>query len=100
MEKVRIGIVGMGNMGKYHADYLIKGKVAHAELSAVCSTSPEKLSAYKDPVAVFGNGEEMIRSGSIDAVLVATPHYQLKSPPNILISFLVGCFSYAPNLAT
>ena len=31
MEKVRIGIVGMGNMGKYHADYLIKGKVAHAE---------------------------------------------------------------------
>ena len=43
MEKVRIGIVGMGNMGKYHADYLIKGKVAHAELSAVCSTSPEKL---------------------------------------------------------
>ncbi len=76
MEKVRIGIVGMGNMGKYHADYLIKGKVAHAELSAVCSTSPEKLSAYKDPVAVFGNGEEMIRSGAIDAVLVATPHYQ------------------------
>ncbi len=76
MEKVRIGIVGMGNMGKYHANYLIKGKVAHAELSAVCSTSPEKLSAYKDPVAVFGNGEEMIRSGSIDAVLVATPHYQ------------------------
>ena len=76
MEKVRIGIVGMGNMGKYHADYLIKGKVAHAELSAVCSTSPEKLSAYKDPVAVFRNGEEMIRSGSIDAVLVATPHYQ------------------------
>ena len=76
MEKVRIGIVGMGNMGKYHADYLIKGKVAHAELSAVCSTSPEMLSAYKDPVAVFGNGEEMIRSGSIDAVLVATPHYQ------------------------
>ena len=76
MEKVRIGIVGMGNMGKYHADYLIKGKVAHAELSAVCSTSPEKLSAYKDPLVVFGNGEEMIRSGSIDAVLVATPHYQ------------------------
>ena len=76
MEKVRIGIVGMGNMGKYHADYLIKGKVAHAELSAVCSTSPEKLSACKDPVAVFGKGEEMIRSGSIDAVLVATPHYQ------------------------
>ena len=27
MEKVRIGIIGMGNMGKGHAKYLIDGKV-------------------------------------------------------------------------
>ncbi len=76
MDKVRIGIVGMGNMGKYHADYLLKGEVAHAELAAVCSTSPHKLEAYKDRVKVFSDGVEMIKSGEIDAVLVATPHYQ------------------------
>lgn len=76
MDKVKIGIVGMGNMGKYHADYLLKGEVAHAELAAVCSTSPQKLEAYKDKVKVFSDGEEMIKSGDIDAVLVATPHYQ------------------------
>ncbi|MDA0752638.1 MAG: Gfo/Idh/MocA family oxidoreductase [Verrucomicrobia bacterium] len=76
MDKVRIGIVGMGNMGKYHADYLLKGEVAHAELAAVCSTSPHKLEAYKDKVKVFSDGEAMIKSGEIDAVLVATPHYQ------------------------
>lgn len=76
MDKVRIGIVGMGNMGKYHADYLLKGEVAHAELAAVCSTSPHKLESYKDRVNVFSDGEEMIKSGDIDAVLVATPHYQ------------------------
>jgi predicted dehydrogenase len=76
MDKVRIGIVGMGNMGKYHADYLLKDEVAHAELAAVCSTSPHKLEAYKDKVKVFSDGEAMIKSGEIDAVLVATPHYQ------------------------
>ncbi len=39
MNKVRIGIIGMGNMGRYHADYLLAGKVNRAELVAVCSTS-------------------------------------------------------------
>lgn len=76
MDKVRIGIIGMGNMGKYHADYLLKGEVAGAQLSAVCSTSPQKLEAYKDRAEIFSDGFEMIKSGSIDAVLIATPHYQ------------------------
>ena len=76
MDKVRIGIIGMGNMGKYHADYLLKGEVAGAQLSAVCSTSPQKLEAYKDRAEIFSDGVEMIKSGSIDAVLIATPHYQ------------------------
>ncbi len=53
MDKVRIGIIGMGNMGKYHADYLLKGEVAGAQLSAVCSTSPQKLEAYKDRAEIF-----------------------------------------------
>lgn len=76
MNKVRIGIIGMGNMGKYHADYLLKGEVAGAQLAAVCSTSPQKLEAYKDQAEIFSDGVEMIKSGSIDAVLIATPHYQ------------------------
>ena len=75
MDKVRIGIIGMGNMGKYHADYLMKGEVERAELVAVCSPSPHKLESYK-PLAIHSDGEALIRSGEIDAVLVATPHYQ------------------------
>src|SRR5437868_1626620 len=77
MNSVRIGIIGMGNMGKFHADYLAAGKVNRAELSAVCSTSPEKLEAYKQKGAkVFGSSEEMIASGAVDALVIATPHYQ------------------------
>ncbi|MDW8308205.1 MAG: Gfo/Idh/MocA family oxidoreductase [Verrucomicrobiales bacterium] len=74
MDKVRLGIIGMGNIGKYHADYLLNGKVSRCELVAVC-----------DPVAPldrygglqrFTDGEALIRSGAVDAVIIATPHYQ------------------------
>ena len=72
---VRLGIIGMGNMGKFHADYLLAGKVPRAELTAVCSTSPAKLEHYKS-VKIFDDGEKLIRSGAVDAVVIATPHYQ------------------------
>jgi predicted dehydrogenase len=75
MNIVRLGIIGMGNMGKFHADYLLAGKVSRAELTAVCSTSPAKLEKYK-ALKIFDDGEKLIRSGAVDAVVIATPHYQ------------------------
>lgn len=77
MDNVRIGIIGMGNIGKHHAGYLLEGKVAHCQLTAVCSTSPTKLTDYTaEGIRVFGDALELIRSGSVDAVIIATPHYQ------------------------
>ena len=77
MDKVRIGIIGMGNMGRFHANDLLDGKVPRGELAAVGSTSPHKLEEYKEKgVQIFGSGEEMIASGALDALLIATPHYQ------------------------
>jgi predicted dehydrogenase len=77
MKQVRIGIIGMGNMGKHHAEYLLAGKVPRCQLTAVCSTSPHKLENYKQlSVKVFADGEELIHSSDVDAVLIATPHYQ------------------------
>ncbi len=77
MKNVRVGIIGMGNIGKHHAGYLLEGKVARCQLAAVCSTSPEKLADYAAKgVKVFGDAMELIRSKSVDAVIVATPHYQ------------------------
>jgi predicted dehydrogenase len=74
MNKVRLGIVGMGNIGRYHAGYLAKGTVQRAELTAVCdpvaSLDPYSgLRTFKDPAELF-------RSGAIDAVIISTPHYQ------------------------
>ena len=75
MNKVRLGIIGIGNIGRHHADYLRAGKVNRCELVAVCSTSPDKLEKYL-PLKVYDHGEKLIRSGTVDAVLIATPHYQ------------------------
>ena len=75
MEKVRIGIVGLGNMGRFHADYLLKGEVTRAELTAVSDAFEKGLEPYKGKVETFLRCDEMIRSGKIDALIIATPHY-------------------------
>ena len=74
MTPVRIGIIGLGNIGKHHAEYLLAGKVNRAQLVAV---SRDKQGLYlQRGLKVFADGEELIRSGTVDAVVIATPHYQ------------------------
>jgi predicted dehydrogenase len=74
MNSVRLGIVGMGNIGRYHADYLAKGQVNRAELTAVCDAYAP-LDGFA-PLRGFKDPEELFRSGDIDAVIISTPHYQ------------------------
>ena len=77
MDQIRIGIIGMGNIGKHHAGYLLDGKAARCQLTAVCSTSPDKLASYRDKgLKVFGDANELLAGTDIDAVIIATPHYQ------------------------
>lgn len=74
MDRVRLGLVGIGNMGSVHAANLLGGKVQRAELAAVADIDPAKLVPFSS-LRRFTSAAEMIRSGAIDAVLVATPHY-------------------------
>jgi predicted dehydrogenase len=75
MTKVRLGIIGMGNIGQHHHGYLSAGKVNGADLVAVSDAIPGKLERFK-PLKIFSDGEELIRSGLVDAVIIATPHFQ------------------------
>src|SRR5262245_12089368 len=75
MTKVRLGIIGMGNIGQHHHSYLSAGKVSRAELVAVSDAIVSKLDKYK-PLKIFAEGEDLIKSGEVDAVIIATPHYQ------------------------
>jgi predicted dehydrogenase len=74
MNKVRFGIIGVGNMGSAHARTLLDGKVPRAVLTAVCDINPDKLKPFPT-VKQFADSRALIRSGEVDAVLVATPHY-------------------------
>ena len=75
MDKVRLGVIGMGNIGKHHADYLLNGKINQCELVAVCDAVAAPLERYK-PLKIFSDGNELILSGEVDAVIIATPHFQ------------------------
>src|SRR5216684_1404139 len=75
MTKVRLGLIGLGNIGQHHHAYLSAGKVIGAELVAVSDAVASKLEKYK-PLRTFADAEQLISSGSVDAVIIATPHYQ------------------------
>ena len=79
MKKVRIGIIGIGNMGSSHAQNLIDNEVPGALLTAICDINPERLVWAKDTlgdnVLLFENATSMLTSKAIDAVIIATPHY-------------------------
>jgi predicted dehydrogenase len=79
LDIVRIGIVGLGNMGTGHAKYLIEGQVNGAVLAAVSDISPDRLKLAReqwgDAVRTFDTPEAMFSSGAVDGVLLCTPHY-------------------------
>ncbi len=79
MDKVRLGIIGVGNMGSGHATNIINGKVPEMVLAAVCDVREIRRQWCKDnlpeTVTIFTDATDMMKSGLIDAVLIATPHY-------------------------
>jgi predicted dehydrogenase len=75
MNPVRFGLVGLGNMGVIHARNLHSGAVKGAELGAVCDADPVRLAAYGNLVRTFTDLGAMLEDGTIDALLIATPHY-------------------------
>lgn len=89
MEKVRLGIIGIGNMGSGHSRGLVEGKVPELELTAVADLKESRREWAKEnlpeTVKIFESGDELIESGCCDAVLVATPHYD---HPRLVISAL------------
>ena len=76
-DDVKIGIIGVGNMGSSHAGKFLNNEVAGAKLTALCDHDVENLKDYegKDGVALFSDSESFYKEADIDAVIIATPHY-------------------------
>src|SRR5581483_11404266 len=73
-QAVRLGIAGMGNMGQAHARSILAGNVPGVWLTAICDEDRRRCPMDAE-VRAFTDARAMIRSGEIDAILVATPHY-------------------------
>ena len=80
MTKVRLGIIGVGNMGSGHAANILAGKCPEIELTAVADRREARRQWAKDTLpegtAIFEEGSDLIQSGLCDAVHICTPHYQ------------------------
>ncbi len=86
MENIRIGIIGLGNIGTTHANNITSGKVPNMILTAICDIAKQRLDYAKItyPNAVlFEDAETMMSSGLIDAVIISVPHYD---HPSLAIS--------------
>ena len=91
MEKVKIGIIGYGNMGSGHTNNLMGGKVPNMELVAICDIAEARRKAFSEKypdIPVFENAEDMYKSGLCDTVLIAVPHYD--HPPLAIKGFEYG----------
>lgn len=79
MDSVRIGVIGLGNMGSRHAKYIANGEIPGAKLAAVCDINPEKLvwvkETFGDSIQVFDNLDAFFENAEIDGVLIANLHY-------------------------
>ena len=77
MKQVRIGVVGLGNIGKFHTGYLLDKKISRCQLTAVSDAYAPGLEPFKNRpgLKTYSTSEEMIRSGEIDAIIIATPHF-------------------------
>ncbi len=74
MKKLRVGIVGLGRLGKVHARN-IAFKLPNAELTAACSIVPAELEYAKTELGVtdvYTDYREMLAKADIDAVVIVT----------------------------
>lgn len=78
MKKIRLGIIGMGNMGGGHFLNVAVGKCPSVEVTAICDIDPKKIAddTKYGSVNRFVDYKEMLDSGVIDAALIAVPHYE------------------------
>lgn len=107
MDKVRIGIVGIGNMGSAHAKHLYEGKVKNATLTAICDIKQERCDwakeTFEGKVKTFNSFDKIIKSDCVDALIIATPHYchptqgieTLQNNLHVLVEKPIGVYTKA-----
>ena len=84
MEKVRLGIIGMGNMGSGHAKNLMDGKVPEIEITAVADRKESRRQWCKENlpenVKIFEEGKDLIAAEDTRNSIHLLNHFDIKTP--------------------
>ena len=76
---IKLGIIGLGNMGSGHAGHFMEGKCPEFELTAVADINPARIQwgreHLKGGITWFDDAIQMLDSGLIEACMVCVPHY-------------------------
>ncbi|MGQ1411029.1 inositol 2-dehydrogenase [Acinetobacter baumannii] len=75
MAKIKVGIVGLGRLGRVHAEN-IANHIPSLELTAACSVVEDELNFARNQLGiqqVYTSYEEMIDNADIDAVVIVSP---------------------------
>ena len=73
MKSVRLGIIGLGNMGRVMPKHHLR-QSQPLWITAVCDPSTKKTVRFPQ-AKNFTRSDELIHSSAVDAVLIATPHF-------------------------
>ena len=77
MKEIRVGVIGIGNMGYAHAVCIAENGVKGMRLCAVCDISLDKIRSFEKDypeTLTYTDYNELLKSGEIDAVIIAVPH--------------------------
>lgn len=77
-EKVKLGIIGIGNMGMGHINNYVNGRMPEIEITCVADIDAKKFAAAQEKipgVKCFDTSDALLASGECEAVIIATPHY-------------------------
>jgi len=75
MNKVKVGIVGLGRLGRQHAEN-IAFRIPNAELTAICSVIEEEISQVQREWGIkygYTDYDEMLENKELDAIFISSP---------------------------
>ena len=77
--KLKLGIIGVGNIASAHIGNVLEGRCPEIEITALADRKESRREWARERIltaAIFAEGTELIHSGTCEAVLIAVPHYQ------------------------
>ena len=77
-KRVRVGVIGAGNIGSAHVAAIYGGKVPHMHLTCICDINAEKRASLQEKypdIPIFDSDEAMFDAHLCDAVILSVPHF-------------------------